>query len=96
MRVIPFLARPLYLDTAESKGESERNTPLKELLDRLRAEEVGKDHFTYIVLTLRDQHVEVGHSDVHFLVVVGACKPFRATYLYTGLRFGKVCTATQG
>lgn len=39
--------------------EAERNGPSKELLDRLRAEEVGKDHFTYIVLTLRDQHVEV-------------------------------------
>lgn len=41
--------------------EVEQNGPLKELLDRLRAEEVGKSHFTYIVLTLRDQHVEVGY-----------------------------------
>lgn len=39
--------------------EAERNGPAKELLDRLRAEEAGKQHFTYIILTLRDQHVEV-------------------------------------
>eukprot|EP00752_Nemacystus_decipiens_P004173 g3816.t1 len=38
--------------------EAEKNAPSKDLLDRLRSEEVGKDHFTYIVLTLRDQHVE--------------------------------------
>ncbi|CAM9801347.1 unnamed protein product [Pylaiella littoralis] len=38
--------------------ETEENGPEKELLDRLRAEEVGKSHFTYIVLTLRDQHLE--------------------------------------
>lgn len=42
--------------------ETEENGPEKELLDRLRAEEVGKSHFTYIVLTLRDQHLEVSHS----------------------------------
>ena len=39
--------------------EAERNGPSKELMDRLRGEESGKDHFTYIVLTLRNQHVEV-------------------------------------
>ena len=45
---------------AMQSPEAERNGPSKELLDRLRAEEIGKKHFTYIVLTLRDQHVEVG------------------------------------
>eukprot|EP00903_Cladosiphon_okamuranus_P018047 g16608.t1 len=44
--------------TRKESTEAERSGPSKELLDRLRAEEVGKDHFTYIVLTLRDQHVE--------------------------------------
>ncbi|CAM9280554.1 unnamed protein product [Ascophyllum nodosum] len=38
--------------------ESEVHGPAKELMDRLRAEEWGKSHFTYIVLALRDQHVE--------------------------------------
>ncbi|CAM9668951.1 unnamed protein product, partial [Ectocarpus sp. 12 AP-2014] len=42
----------------EEDPESERNGPSNELLERLRAEEVGKSHFTYIVLTLRNKHVE--------------------------------------
>ncbi|CAM9825307.1 unnamed protein product [Scytosiphon promiscuus] len=42
----------------EEGPEAERNGPSIELLDRLRAEEVGKSQFTYIILTLRDQHVE--------------------------------------
>ncbi|CAM9694050.1 unnamed protein product [Ectocarpus sp. 12 AP-2014] len=42
----------------EEGPEAERNGPAHELLGRLRAEEVGKSHFTYVVLTLRDQHVE--------------------------------------
>ena len=42
--------------------QAEINDPSKDLLDRLRAEEIGKDHFTYIVLALRDQHVEVGRA----------------------------------
>lgn len=41
--------------------EAERNGPSTDMLNRLRADEVGKSQFTYIVLTLRDQHVEVGH-----------------------------------
>lgn len=45
---------------ARTQGpESERNGPAQELLDRLREEEAGNSHFTYIVLALRDQHVEV-------------------------------------
>ncbi|CAM9736650.1 unnamed protein product, partial [Ectocarpus sp. 12 AP-2014] len=42
----------------EEDPESERNGPSNELLERLRAEEVGNSQFTYIVLTLRDKHVE--------------------------------------
>lgn len=41
-------------------SEIERSGSLAELLKRLQREEVGKRHFTYIVLTLREQHVEVG------------------------------------
>lgn len=53
---------PLYLRLVWGglqDPEAERNGPSKELMDRLRGEESGKDHFTYIVLTLRNQHIEV-------------------------------------
>lgn len=35
----------------------------KELLNRLRAQETDGSHFTYIVLTLRKEHLEVRPTD---------------------------------
>lgn len=54
------------METRIQDPEAERTGASKELLDRLKAEEIGKSSFTYIVLTLRDKHVEVHiRLDIH-------------------------------